>query len=41
MYEHGLHPALALCVRRRGQIVLERALGHVSGNAPGDPANAP
>jgi CubicO group peptidase (beta-lactamase class C family) len=37
LYETGLHPAIALCVRRRGQIVLERAIGHLRGNAPSDP----
>ncbi len=39
-YKTGLYPALALCVRRRGQVVLDRSLGHVSGNAPGDGADA-
>lgn len=34
LYETGLHPAIALCVRRNGHIVLERAVGHVHGNAP-------
>ena len=37
LYQTGLHPALALCVRRRGHIVLERAIGHLRGNAPTDP----
>ncbi len=35
LYETGLHPAIALCVRRRGRVVLDRAIGHVSGNVPG------
>jgi CubicO group peptidase (beta-lactamase class C family) len=35
LYETGLHPAIALCVRRRGLGVLDRAIGHVRGNAPG------
>lgn len=39
-YKTGLYPALALCVRRRGQVVLDRSLGHVSGNAPGDGPDA-
>jgi len=39
-YRTGLHPAIALCVRRRGQVVLDRSLGHVVGNAPADPPDA-
>lgn len=41
LYETGLHPALALCVRRHGRVVIERALGHVRGNAPGAAPDAP
>jgi CubicO group peptidase (beta-lactamase class C family) len=37
LYEAGLHPAIALCVRRHGQIVIERAIGHLRGNGPGAP----
>lgn len=36
VYRSALYPALALCVRRRGQVVLDRSLGHVRGNAPFD-----
>lgn len=39
-YRTGLYPALALCVRRRGQVVIDRSLGHVRGNAPFDPPDA-
>lgn len=39
-YRTGLYPAMALCVRRRGKVVLDRSLGHVSGNAPHDPPDA-
>ncbi len=39
-YRTGLYPALALCIRRRGQVVFDRALGHVRGNAPMDPPDA-
>ena len=35
LYRTGLHPAIGLCVRRRGAIVLDRAIGHLHGNAPG------
>jgi CubicO group peptidase (beta-lactamase class C family) len=41
LYRGGLHPAIALCVRRRGEVVLDRAIGHLRGNAPGDPREAP
>ncbi len=41
LYRTGLHPALSLCVRRRGHVVLDRALGHLRGNAPGDLAGTP
>jgi CubicO group peptidase (beta-lactamase class C family) len=36
LYETGLHPAIALCVRRRGRVVLDRAIGHLRGNSPDD-----
>jgi CubicO group peptidase (beta-lactamase class C family) len=41
LYESALHPAIALCVRRRGKVVLDRAIGHVRGNAPDDAADVP
>lgn len=37
LYKTGLHPSIGLCVRRRGHIVLDRAIGHLRGNAPTDP----
>jgi CubicO group peptidase (beta-lactamase class C family) len=36
-YRTGLYPALALCIRRRGHVVLDRSIGHARGNAPFDP----
>jgi len=39
-YESGLYPALQLCVRRRGVVVIDRSLGHLQGNAPDDPRDA-
>jgi CubicO group peptidase (beta-lactamase class C family) len=39
-YRTGLYPALALCIRRRGEVVFDRSLGHVRGNAPFDPPEA-
>lgn len=37
LYRTGVTPALQLCIRRRGRIVLNRSLGHARGNAPEDP----
>lgn len=39
-YETGFHPALGLCIRRRGEVILDRTIGHARGNAPGDPRDA-
>jgi len=41
LYRSGVHPAIQVCVRRRGEIVLHRSLGHAAGNAPDDPPDAP
>lgn len=41
LYRTGVHPAIQVCIRRHGQIVLNRAIGHASGNAPGDPPEGP
>jgi len=40
LYRSGIHPAVALCVRRHGQVVLDRAIGHTSGNGPQDAKDA-
>jgi CubicO group peptidase (beta-lactamase class C family) len=40
LYRSGVHPAVALCVRREGAVVLDRAIGHARGNGPGDNADA-
>ncbi len=40
-YKLGLHPSLALCIRRRGELILDRAIGHASGNSPQDPEGTP
>lgn len=37
LYRTGVHPAIALCIRRRGEVILDRAIGHLRGNAPGAP----
>jgi CubicO group peptidase (beta-lactamase class C family) len=41
LYKTGLHPAIALCVRRHGHVVVDRAIGHLRGNAPTDPPDVP
>jgi len=40
LYRGGAHPALQLCVRREGQVILDRAIGHARGNGPRDPRDA-
>ena len=39
-YQAGMHPAIQLCLRHNGRIVLNRAIGHGWGNAPTDPPDA-
>ncbi len=41
LYGSGMHPAVQLCVRHRGQVVIDRAIGHAAGNGPDDPADGP
>jgi CubicO group peptidase (beta-lactamase class C family) len=41
IYATGVHPALSLCVRRHGVVVLDRAIGHARGNSPQDRPDAP
>ena len=35
-YRSGVHPALQVCVRRHGKVVLNRSIGHARGNGPRD-----
>ncbi len=39
-YSGGLHPAIQLCLRHNGRVVLNRAIGHGWGNGPSDPDDA-
>ncbi len=41
LYRTGVHPALQICVRRDGRVVLHRAIGHARGNAPQDAPGTP
>ncbi len=34
VYRTGIHPAIALCLRRDGEVVLDRTIGHAVGNGP-------
>jgi CubicO group peptidase (beta-lactamase class C family) len=36
LYQSGVHPAVQVCVRRNGVVILDRALGHARGNGPHD-----
>ncbi len=38
LYRSGVHPAVQVCVRRQGAIVLDRTIGHARGNGPRDGA---
>jgi CubicO group peptidase (beta-lactamase class C family) len=40
LYRSGVHPALQVCVRHRGAVVLNRAIGHARGNGPREPVGA-
>ena len=39
-YRSGVHPAMQVCVRRNGEVILDRAIGHARGNGPGDDDDA-
>lgn len=41
LYQSGIHPALALCVRHRGRVLIDRAIGHSHGNGPQDRPDGP
>lgn len=40
-YKSGAHPAVQVCVRREGAVVLDRAIGHARGNGPQDSDDTP
>lgn len=39
-YRSGLHPAIQVCLRVDGEVILDRAIGHAWGNAPTDGPDA-
>jgi CubicO group peptidase (beta-lactamase class C family) len=40
LYRSGVHPAVQVCVRRQGKVILDRAVGHARGNGPDDGEDA-
>ncbi len=36
LYRSGAYPALSICIRRHGEILLNRSIGHAQGNGPDD-----
>ncbi|MEE3327582.1 MAG: serine hydrolase domain-containing protein [Myxococcota bacterium] len=41
LYRSGSHPAIQLCIRRGGAVVLNRSLGRISGREAGQEGDAP
>ena len=39
-YAAGMQPAIQVCLRHHGRVVLNRAIGHAWGNGPADPPDA-
>jgi CubicO group peptidase (beta-lactamase class C family) len=39
-YRAGMHPAIQVCLRHNGRVVLNRAIGHGRGNGPDDAPDA-
>jgi CubicO group peptidase (beta-lactamase class C family) len=41
VYRSGIHPAMQVCIRCRGEVLIDRALGYASGAGPGDGPDEP
>jgi CubicO group peptidase (beta-lactamase class C family) len=41
LYRSGAYPAITFCLRRQGEVVLNRSLGHIRGNGPEDAKATP
>jgi CubicO group peptidase (beta-lactamase class C family) len=41
VYRSGIHPAMQLCVRHRGAVLVDRAIGWAQGGGPDDPPGTP
>lgn len=35
VYRSGMHPAIQVCIRQHGEVIVDRAIGHARGNLPG------
>lgn len=40
LYRSGIHPAIQICIRRHGEVVMHRSIGYARGNGPNDPPDA-
>ena len=40
LYRSGVQPAMQLCIRRRGEVLMDRAIGYARGGGPDDPRDA-
>lgn len=40
LYRSGVHPAIQLCLRRHGRVLIDRAIGYAAGNGPFDAPEA-
>jgi CubicO group peptidase (beta-lactamase class C family) len=41
LYKTGTQPAITVCLRKNGKILLHRSIGHAHGNGPGDSPETP
>lgn len=41
LYRTGNHPQISFCLRRKGQVILNRSIGFAQGNGPEDTATTP
>jgi len=41
LYRSGIFPGISFCLRRKGRVVINRAIGHSHGNGPQDLSGAP
>lgn len=41
LYRSGTHPAITVSIRHEGKVIMSRAIGHASGNGPGEGSDAP
>lgn len=39
LYRSGAYPGVGVCLRHRGEVILDRTIGHARGNGPHEPAS--